>query len=105
MLIVVLGITLLLFLRSFVGAAEIARQDNLLAAGRAVWGSLFTVLSSTTTGFESRDWDDDAALVRPARSGDDPAGVAVMGGAATTAGGIKLLLDALYRQGDASWTC
>ena len=57
MLISVLGVTLLLFLRSFVGASDIDRQDNISAAARAIWGSLFTVLSFlTTTGFESRDW-------------------------------------------------
>ena len=102
MLISVLGITLLLFLRSFAGAAEIARQDNLLAAVRAIWGSLFTVLSFlTTTGFESRDW----TTMRLWSDLPDPGtillGVAVMGGGvATTAGGIKLLrLYALYRQG------
>ena len=57
MLISVLGVTLLLFLRSFVGASDIDRQGNIVAAARAIWGSLFTVLSFlTTTGFESRDW-------------------------------------------------
>ena len=57
MLISVVAITLLLFLRSFAGATEVDRQDNLVAALRAVWGSLFTVLSFlTTTGFESQDW-------------------------------------------------
>ena len=57
MLISVLGVTAVLFLRSFVGAAEIDRQDNLAAALQAIWGSLFTVLSFlTTTGFESHDW-------------------------------------------------
>lgn len=103
MLISVLGITLVLFLRSFAGAAEIERQDNLLAAVRAVWGSLFTLLSFlTTTGFESHDW-----RTMQLWSGlPDPGllillGLAVMGGGvATTAGGIKLLrLYALYRLG------
>ena len=57
MLISVLGITVVLFLRSFVGAVEIDRQDNLVAALQAIWGSVFTVLSFlTTTGFESQDW-------------------------------------------------
>lgn len=102
MLISVLGITTLLFLRSFAGAAEIARQDQIVAAARAVWGSLFTVLSFlTTTGFESRDW----TAMRLWSDLPDPGtillGVAVMGGGvATTAGGVKLLrLYALYRQG------
>ena len=69
----------LLFLRSFVGASEIDRQDNIVAALRAIWGSLFTVLSFlTTTGFESRDWrtmqlwsDLPAPGIDPARRGGD----------------------------------
>ena len=57
MLISVLTVTLVLFLRSFVGAAEIERGGDLVAAGRAIWGGLFTVLAFlTTTGFESQDW-------------------------------------------------
>ncbi len=102
MLIAVLGVTAVLFLRSFIGATEIDRQDNLVAAVRAVWGGLFTVLSFlTTTGFESRDW-----LTMQIWSGLPEPGVillgaAVMGGGiATTAGGVKLLrLFALYRHG------
>ncbi|MBA3324288.1 MAG: TrkH family potassium uptake protein [Rhodobacteraceae bacterium] len=102
MLISVLGVTLLLFLRSFAGASEIDRQDNLLAAARAVWGSLFTVLSFlTTTGFESRDWRTMQLWSNLPAPGIILLGVAIMGGGiATTAGGIKLLrLYALYRHG------
>jgi trk system potassium uptake protein TrkH len=102
MLISVLGVTVVLFLRSFVGAAEIDRQDNLTAALQAIWGSLFTVLSFlTTTGFESHDW----RAMQLWSDLPDPAmillAVAVMGGGiATTAGGVKLLrLYALYRHG------
>jgi trk system potassium uptake protein TrkH len=102
MLITVLGVTLVLFLRSFVGAAEIDRQDNLAAALRAIWGSAFTLLSFlTTTGFVSEDW----AAARLWSDLPEPGiillGAAVMGGGiATTAGGIKLLrLYALYRHG------
>ncbi|MEM8571609.1 MAG: potassium transporter TrkG [Pseudomonadota bacterium] len=102
MLISVLGVTLLLFLRSFIGAVEIDRQGQIGSAILAVWGSIFTVLSFlTTTGFESHDW-----RTMQIWSGlPDPAaillGVAAMGGGiATTAGGIKLLrLYALYRHG------
>lgn len=102
MLISVVGITAVLFLRSFVGAAEINRQDNLLAAARAIWGSLFTVLSFlTTTGFESRDWRTMQLWSHLPDPGIVLLGVAVMGGGvATTAGGIKLLrLYVLYRHG------
>jgi trk system potassium uptake protein TrkH len=102
MLISVLGITVVLFLRSFVGAAEIDRQDHLLTALRAIWGSLFTVLSFlTTTGYESHDWRTMQLWSYLPDPGIVLLGVAVMGGGvATTAGGIKLLrLYALYRHG------
>jgi trk system potassium uptake protein TrkH len=102
MLISVLGVTLLLFLRAFVGASDIDRQDNLAAAARAVWGGLFTVLSFlTTTGFESRDWLTMQLWSNLPAPGTILLGVAVMGGGiATTAGGVKLLrIYALYRQG------
>jgi trk system potassium uptake protein TrkH len=102
MLITVLGITGVLFLRSFVGAVEIDRQDNLTAAVQAIWGSIFTVLSFlTTTGFESQDWRATQLWSDLPEPGTILLGVAVMGGGiATTAGGIKLLrLYALYRHG------
>ncbi len=102
MLITVLGVTTILFLRSFIGAAEIDRQDNLMAALQALWGSIFTVLSFlTTTGFESHDWRATQLWSDLPNPSTILLGVAVMGGGiATTAGGIKLLrLYALYRQG------
>lgn len=94
--------TLLLFLRSFIGAAEIQRQDQAASALMAVWGSLFTVTSFlTTTGFESHDWRAMQLWSNLPDPGAILLGVAVMGGGiATTAGGVKLLrLFALYRQG------
>ncbi len=102
MLISVLGITLLLFLRSFIGAAEIDRQDNIGAALQAVWGSLFTTLSFlTTAGFVSHDWRAMQLWSDLPDPGIVLLGLAVMGGGiATTAGGVKLLrLYALYRSG------
>lgn len=102
MLISVVGITAVLFLRSFAGAAGIDRQDQLVAAFRALWGSLFTVLSFlTTTGFESHDWRTMQLWSALPDPGIALLAVAVMGGGVgTTAGGIKLLrLYALYRHG------
>ena len=102
MLISVLGITALLFLRAFIGAVEAEREADLVNAVRAVWGSLFTVLSYlTTTGFESRDWLAMQVWSRLEAPGIILLGVAAMGGGiATTAGGIKLLrLYVLYRHG------
>lgn len=102
MLITVLGVTLVLFLRSFVGAVEISRQDNLTASVQAIWGSVFTTLSFLTTmGFESADWRTMQLWSDLPAPGIILMGMAVMGGGiATTAGGIKLLrLYALYRHG------
>jgi trk system potassium uptake protein TrkH len=95
-------VPVLLFLRHWAGAYEVADERNFLAGLAALWGSLFTVLSFlTTTGFESaawgaaRDW-----------SGLDTPGLVLMGlalvggGVATTAGGAKLLrVYALYKHG------
>lgn len=95
-------VTLVLFLRAFIGAIEAERQANLAAAARAVWGSLFTVLAHlTTSGFESRHWVSMQIWSRLEAPGIILLGVAAMGGGiATTAGGIKLLrLFALYRHG------
>lgn len=102
MLISVLGITLLLFLRSFIGAAAIERETDVGAALRAIWGGLFTVLSFlTTTGFESHDWRTLQLWSNLPSPGPLLLAVAVIGGGvATTAGGMKLLrVYALYRFG------
>lgn len=102
MLISVLGVTLILFLRSFLGAVEIDRQGQIIPALRAVWGSIFTVLSYlTTTGFESQDWRTMQIWSGLPDPGTILLGTAVMGGGiATTAGGVKLLrIYALYRHG------
>jgi trk system potassium uptake protein len=102
MLISVMGVTTLLFLRSFIGASEIGRQDNIEAGLRAIWGGVFTILSFlTTTGYESRDWLTMQLWSNLPAPGVILLGVAVMGGGiATTAGGVKLLrLYALYRHG------
>jgi trk system potassium uptake protein TrkH len=74
-----------------------------VAAIRALWGTVFTVLSFlTTTGFESADWAEARAWSGLATPGLILAGLAVIGGGvATTAGGVKLLrVYALYRHGE-----
>lgn len=91
-----------IFLRHFIGAIEIEEQNNALAAGEALWGSFFTVLSFLTThGQESRFWDSAGSWSGLSTSGVVLLGLAVMGGGvATTAGGVKLLrLFALYKHG------
>lgn len=102
-IVLIAGVTGLLFLRHFIGATEAASQNAVVAGGQALWGTLFTVTSFlTTTGFESyywggaRDW---SGLDTP---GLFLIGMALMGGGvATTAGGVKLLrIYALYRHGE-----
>ncbi|MEL6997619.1 MAG: potassium transporter TrkG [Pseudomonadota bacterium] len=94
--------TSLLFVRHWVGVLtideEITRNDGFTA----LWGALFTSLSFlTTTGFESFAWESARTW-----SGLDNPGLILLclcmigGGAATTAGGIKLIRAyALIRHG------
>lgn len=101
-LLAVLVLPLLLFLRHWLGAYEVAEQQNLAAALRALWGSVFTVLSFlTTTGFTSADWTEMRHWSGLQTPGLILAGLAVIGGGvATTAGGVKLLrVYALYKHG------
>jgi trk system potassium uptake protein len=93
----------LLFLRHWVGALEVDEVKDTVAALRALWGTVFTVLSFlTTTGFESVDWAEARDWSGLATPGLILAGLAVIGGGvATTAGGVKLLrVYALYRHGE-----
>ena len=94
----------LLFLRHWIGALTIDSdtETTVMDAFTALWGALFTALSfATTTGFESFGWE-------TARnwSGLSNPGLVLLalctigGGAATTAGGIKLIRAyALVRHG------
>lgn len=93
----------LLFLRHWIGALEVDEVKDTVAAARALWGTVFTVLSFlTTTGFESVDWSEAQDWSGLATPGLILAGLAVIGGGvATTAGGVKLLrVYALYRHGE-----
>ncbi|MCB2093640.1 MAG: TrkH family potassium uptake protein [Rhodobacteraceae bacterium] len=100
---IVVIVPLLLFFRHWVGALEVDDVQDTQAAMRALWGSVFTVLSFlTTTGFESAHWGAVQHWSGLPTPGLVLAGLAVIGGGvATTAGGVKLLrVYALYRHGE-----
>lgn len=92
----------LLFLRHWIGAFEVAGEENARAAFKALWGGAFTVLSFlSTTGFESADWEGARGWSGLQTPGLILVGLALVGGGvATTAGGVKLLrVYALYKHG------
>jgi trk system potassium uptake protein TrkH len=94
--------TLALFLRHWFGAFTIDVGDEPSGAIPALWGAAFTTLSFlTTTGFESASWHSARDWSGLANPGLILLGLcAVGGGAATTAGGIKLVRGyALLRHG------
>ncbi|MDX8352002.1 TrkH family potassium uptake protein [Cognatiyoonia sp. IB215182] len=96
-------VTLLLFLRHYIGAADRDGPAQLQEVGAALWGALFTVTSFlTTTGFESHFWDGATVWSGLETPGLFLIGMALIGGGvATTAGGVKLLrIYALYRHGE-----
>ncbi|XDB00257.1 potassium transporter TrkG [Sulfitobacter sp. LCG007] len=101
-LVIVFGVPTVLFLRHFIGAIEVATEENFGQALRAFWGSLFTVMSFlTTTGFAADDWSQARSWSGLATPGMILLGLSVIGGGvATTAGGVKLLrVFALYLNG------
>ncbi|MEM7505107.1 MAG: potassium transporter TrkG [Pseudomonadota bacterium] len=94
--------TLILFGRHWVGALTIDVEEPVTDVFAALWGNIFTVLSFlTTTGFESASWTTARDWSGLANPGLVLLGFcAVGGGAATTAGGIKLIRAyALIRHG------
>lgn len=102
MLLVLIVVPLLLFIRHYTGAFEVSAEDDILAALRALWGSLFMVLSFlTTTGYESVHWQSAQNWSGLGVSATVLIGLSIMGGGiATTAGGLKLLrIYALYKHG------
>ena len=94
--------TLALILRHWFGALTIDLGGRASEAIPAVWGAVFTSLSFlTTTGFESASWQSSRDWSGLANPGLILLGLcAIGGGAATTAGGIKLVRGyALLRHG------
>lgn len=93
MLVLVLAATFSIFARHWVGVLTIEGEIPAAEGGDALWGAFFTTVSFiTTTGFESEAW----AAARNWSGLDNPGLVllglcAIGGGAATTAGGVKLI--------------
>ncbi|MFK7870420.1 MAG: TrkH family potassium uptake protein [Roseobacter sp.] len=99
---IVMGVPLVLFLRHWIGALDVAAEDDLEQALPALWGAFFTVMSFlTTTGFLSAEWDTAQTWSGLETPGIILIGLALIGGGvATTAGGVKLLrVYALYLNG------
>jgi trk system potassium uptake protein TrkH len=91
-----------LFLRHWFGALTIDLGERVSEAPQAVWGVVFTSLSFlTTTGFQGASWESARDWSGLANPGLILLGLcAIGGGAATTAGGIKLVRGyALLRHG------
>ncbi|RDC73094.1 TrkH family potassium uptake protein [Rhodovulum sp. 12E13] len=91
-----------LFLRHWLGAWEVAMVADLRGALGALWGAAFTTWSFlSTTGFLSSEWDTAQAWSGLGTTGLILLGLGLIGGgAATTAGGVKLLrVYALYLHG------
>jgi len=99
---IIAAVPLLLFLRHWLGAFDVATEERLGEALLALWGSVFTVTSFlTTTGFVSEYWVEAQSWSGLNTPGLILMGLALMGGGvATTAGGVKLLrVFALYLNG------
>ncbi|MBS1303618.1 TrkH family potassium uptake protein [Loktanella sp. SALINAS62] len=102
-LILVSGTTALLFTRHWLGSIEEGTTSTISSLFASLWGSIFTVTSFlTTTGYESRYWEGAADWSGLETPGLFLVGLALIGGgAATTAGGVKLLrVYALFRHSE-----
>ncbi|MEM0943270.1 MAG: potassium transporter TrkG, partial [Pseudomonadota bacterium] len=103
MLLFLVGITTLaLFARHWLGALTVDDSEPLSDAFTALWGNIFTTLSFlSTTGFESASWEASRNWSGLSNPGLFLLALATVGGgAATTAGGVKLIRAfALMRHG------
>lgn len=87
----------LLFMRHWVGAIETRSTDEISGAIVALWGTFFMAVSFvTTTGFESASWQGATEWSGLRTPGVALIGLAIIGGgAASTAGGLKLIRAAV----------
>jgi trk system potassium uptake protein TrkH len=95
-------VPVVLFVRHFLGAFDLEISGTFVGALKALWGSVFTVVSFlSTTGFVSEYWGETQSWSGLRTPGLILMGLALVGGGvATTAGGVKLLrVFALYRNG------
>ncbi len=93
-------VTSVLYLRHWIAAIELDQDSAPGTNIKAIWGALFMSLSFlTTTGYESSAWEAAREWTGLSNPGLILLGLAAMGGgAATTAGGIKLLrIAVLFR--------
>ena len=99
---IIFGVSAILVLRHWGGAAKFADAGDLGAMAAAFWGAAFTTLSFlSTTGFASAEWETARLWSGMETHGLILLGLAIIGGGvATTAGGVKLLrVHALILQG------
>lgn len=99
---IVLGVTMVLFLRHWVSAIELREGVDMVALLHVLWSNAFTTLSFlTTAGIPSGGWAQAQAWSGLEAHGVILMGLAIIGGGvATTAGGVKLLrVYALFRHG------
>lgn len=99
---IIIGVSMVLFLRHWLGAFETETQGTFENATQSFWGGMFTVASFlTNTGFQSGFWADASAWSTLETPGFILLGLAMIGGGvATTAGGVKLLrVLVLYQHG------
>ncbi len=91
--IIVVMVSVILFMRHWVGAKQLEETEDPVQALEALWGAVFSVMSFlTTAGFETSNWEMARFWSGLEAPGLILMGLALMGGGvATTAGGLKLL--------------
>lgn len=100
LVVAILIATFVLYMRHWIGAIDLTQDSDPIKNLQAIWGALFMSLSFlTTTGYENAAWTAARDWTGLSNPGLILLGLAVIGGgAATTAGGVKLLrIAVLFR--------